>query len=212
MVFFDLDGTLLRGLSAEVRFLPVLLGRRMLGPTQLAAYLNFPVRWFTQYRIGVLRRNKAYLAGLRVGEVECMARAFVRQVLLLKLRPSVTGRLHDHLARGENVVLLTGAPTFIAEPIAASLGITQTAATLFGTHNGFFTSCPPPIRPLGIEKLRIAREMCRYFKTTLADCYAYADSASDIPLMASVSRPIAVHPDRKLRRHAKRHGWQIVER
>ena len=94
--------------------------------------------------------------------------------------------------------------------IANQLGITHIAATVCDANKGCFTSVPPKIHPFGAAKLQIAEQMCRKFNITLDRCTAYADSASDIALLAAVSRPIAVYPDRKLRQTAERQGWEIM--
>ena len=44
----------------------------------------------------------------------------------------------------------------------------------------------------------------------LDQCYAYSDSASDLPMLEAVGHPVAVNPDGKLERHARRNGWPIV--
>ncbi len=44
----------------------------------------------------------------------------------------------------------------------------------------------------------------------LDQCYAYSDSASDLPMLEAVGHPVAVNPDAKLERHARRNGWPIV--
>ena len=210
LVFFDLDGTLIKGLSSEKRFFVFLLRGRILRLRQLVAFLIFTLRWFTHLRKDVWKKNKAYLTGLRLNKIQHLAEQFVAQVLLPNLRPVVKRRLENHLAQGDIVVLLTGTPDFIAWPIAKQLGVTHIAATVCDTKNGFFTFSPPGIHPLGAAKLQIAEQMCRNFNTTLAKCTAYADSASDIALLASVSQPVAVYPDSKLRQIAKRRGWEII--
>ncbi|MEQ4522890.1 HAD family hydrolase, partial [Nocardioides kribbensis] len=45
----------------------------------------------------------------------------------------------------------------------------------------------------------------------LTASYAYADSHSDLPLLAAVGNPVAVRPDVPLYRHARRQGWSIVD-
>jgi len=42
----------------------------------------------------------------------------------------------------------------------------------------------------------------------LAECWAYSDSRTDLPMLAAVGHPVAVNPDRALRREAARRGWQ----
>ena len=39
--------------------------------------------------------------------------------------------------------------------------------------------------------------------------YAYSDSGTDAPMLEAVGNPVAVNPDRELRRLAEKRGWQI---
>ena len=45
----------------------------------------------------------------------------------------------------------------------------------------------------------------------LADCTAYSDSHTDIPFLEAVGHPVAVNPDRELRRTAREQGWPVLE-
>ncbi|MCZ9342803.1 HAD-IB family hydrolase, partial [Streptomyces sp. TRM76130] len=45
----------------------------------------------------------------------------------------------------------------------------------------------------------------------LARCYAYSDSATDLPMLEAVGHPHAVNPDRALRREALARGWPILD-
>lgn len=210
LVFFDLDGTLIKGLSSEKRFFVFLLRRRILRFRQLAAFMNFTLRRIKHSPKDVWKKNKAYLTGLRVNKIQHLAKQFVVKAFLPNLRFVVKRRLDNHLAQGDVVVLLTGTPDFIAWPMAKRLGISHIAATVCHTKNGCFTSTPPVIHPFGADKLQIADQICRKFNTTLAKCTAYADSSRDIALLESVSQPVAVYPDSKLRQIAKRRGWEII--
>ncbi|MDQ2725073.1 MAG: hypothetical protein M3Y36_06215, partial [Actinomycetota bacterium] len=42
----------------------------------------------------------------------------------------------------------------------------------------------------------------------LADSWAYSDSATDVPMLEAVGHPVAVNPDRALRRIAVDRGWE----
>jgi phosphoserine phosphatase len=44
----------------------------------------------------------------------------------------------------------------------------------------------------------------------LRGAFAYADSASDLPLLRACGHPVAINPDRSLRRVARRSGWPIL--
>ena len=210
LVFFDLDGTLIKGLSSEKRFFLFLFRSALIGWRQLAAFLYYGVIWHMRVGMAAWKTNKGYLSGLKKETVVPMAEQFVAISLLPDLRNDVCRRLENHQARGDIVVLLTGAPDFIAVPIANFLNISHVVATVCEIFNGCFTSNPPQIHPFGVAKLDIARQMCSKFDTTLDLCWAYADSAGDIDLLSAVSSPVAVYPDRKLRKTAERHRWVII--
>lgn len=210
LVFFDFDGTMIKRPSAEKRFILYLLRWRVLRSMQLINFLIFVLRWIKPMRWTVWKKNKAYLAGLKVSRIQMLAAQFVCRKLVPDLRPEIQRLLRKHLARGDTVVLLTGTPDFIARPMARQLGIRHIAATVCDIHNGFFTASPPWFHPFGAAKMHIAEQICLLFNTSLDHCSAYADSASDYALLTSVSKPVAVSPDRKLRQAAGRKGWQII--
>jgi HAD superfamily hydrolase (TIGR01490 family) len=60
-------------------------------------------------------------------------------------------------------------------------------------------------------KVLIAKRFAEERRVSLKDCRFYSDSISDLPLLSLVGQPIAVNPDRKLRRIAKKHGWPVLE-
>jgi len=53
------------------------------------------------------------------------------------------------------------------------------------------------------------REVAAREGLDLAGSYAYSDSITDLPMLEAVGQPVAVNPDRELRREADRRGWQI---
>jgi fatty acyl-CoA reductase len=45
----------------------------------------------------------------------------------------------------------------------------------------------------------------------LSSSFGYADSHSDLPLLAAVGNPVAVRPDVPLFRHARKSRWSVVD-
>ncbi len=210
-VFVDVDGTLIRGPSCEARFAAYLLRRGRLGASQLAQAALFVPRYAPRFGRHVLKKNKAYLAGLRVEPIAASADAFVRQELKPRLIPELLRRLEVHRGAGEVIVLLTGAPDFIARPLAELVGAALWRATRCSRENGVYTAEPPAEHPFGATKLSYAQEICREVGAELSECAAYADSAYDLPLLERVGRPVAAHPDRALKRAARRAGWEVLD-
>src|SRR5690606_13371575 len=62
----------------------------------------------------------------------------------------------------------------------------------------------------GSGKVEAIGEVARWEGLDLAQCYAYSDSASDLPMLTAVGHPVAVNPDAALERHARLNGWPIV--
>jgi phosphoserine phosphatase len=61
----------------------------------------------------------------------------------------------------------------------------------------------------GANKATAIREVAEEQGIDLAASYAYSDSATDLPMLEAVGHPVAVNPDRDLRREAEKRGWQV---
>lgn len=210
VAFFDLDGTLIAGASSERRFVAHLALRGTLGSRQLASALGFVLRHWSAYGRHVVKKDKAYLAGLPVAEVTAIAEAFAHHHLEDRLRASLWERLSQHRQRGEPVAMISGAPDFLVEPLAARLGCDAWRATRFAVEDGRFLAAPPLDHPFAEEKLRHAQEICAQFGARLSACSAYADSVYDLALLEKVGHAVAVSPDSGLARAARDAGWEIL--
>jgi HAD superfamily hydrolase (TIGR01490 family) len=211
-VLVDVDGTLLGGPSCELRFIGYLAARRRIGWAQLRASVAFALRWFSLYGRHVFKKNKAYLTGLAVEKVAADGATFVDAVVRPRLRPEILDLIAGHAARGDQVVLLTGTPEFIAEPLGRLLGAHSVCGTRCARQDGLYTSEPPLLHPFGDAKVILAREICREANSPLAEAVAYADSIHDLPLMLQVGRAVAAWPDAALRAIAEKGNWLILPR
>ncbi|MFQ5984642.1 MAG: HAD family hydrolase [Alphaproteobacteria bacterium] len=209
-VLLDVDGTLLDTPSSERLFVAYLARRHRLGVKQVSRAAGFCVRWGPRLRRDVLRKNKAYLAGLKVDLVTELAEAFVARELAPRVRPLIMQRLNDHLEAGEPIALVTGTLEFIARPLARAVGAETWRATRCASDGSHFTAGLPLAHPFGEEKVRLSAELCAELGCRLSQCVAYADSAHDLPLLSRVGRPVAAWPDRRLGKAARRKGWEIL--
>jgi phosphoserine phosphatase len=208
LAFVDLDGTLLRGASCERAFIAHLLRRGALGPRQILAAATFTLRWAVPFGRHVLKKNKAWLADLDISEIDRIAAGFD---LTRRLRPAMLVELERARDAGRSIVLLTGAPDFLAAPLAAAIGADGCCATLCARTACAYGAAPPPRHPFGREKLLLAQALAAEAGCRLAACSAYADSLHDLPLLKAVGEPVAVAPDRALRRIAQASGWRILD-
>lgn len=211
LAIFDLDGTIIRGTSCERLLFEKLYRERIIGRDQLWAYAGFLARWWTTLGPTVIKRNKSYLSGLEVKRVEAAARDLAKQILPGYFNPRVVERIKKHGKDRDNLVLLTGAPNFLAEPVGQALGMEHVVGSQLDSREGVFTGGIPLLHPFGPEKVRLAQDLCTRLGCVLGEAFAYADTYDDLPLLASVGFPVAVCPDRRLRRAALERKWETIE-
>jgi len=209
LAIFDIDGTLVRG-GSERLFWRHLLVRGKQGPRQILAFLLFMLRYLPIGGIHTPRKNKAYLTGLRVDEVEALAREFVADKLLQRLYEPAVARLKQHKQRGDVVVLMSGTLYPIARALADHLGVSYVCATLISQRNGVFLAQPPEMHPYDAAKLNIVTRLARELGFGLEDVAAYGDSKRDLFLLSAVGEPVAVRPDAELLRVALARDWEII--
>jgi phosphoserine phosphatase len=62
----------------------------------------------------------------------------------------------------------------------------------------------------GEHKAEAVRELAREHGYDLGESTAYSDSHTDLPFLEAVGKPVAVNPDRALRRVAAERGWPVL--
>jgi HAD superfamily hydrolase (TIGR01490 family) len=114
-----------------------------------------------------------------------------------------------HRSAGDFIAIVTGATRYVAEPLARELGIECVVCTELEVENGRFTGRPVDPLCYGDGKLALARRAGEKFGFGLSDATFYSDSITDLPLLAAVGVPVAVNPDARLLRAARRRSWKI---
>jgi HAD superfamily hydrolase (TIGR01490 family) len=209
LVLFDIDGTLVRG-STERRFWRYLFLRRRQGPRQILAGAWFLVRFLSRYGAQVTKKNKAYLLGLRTGDVAALASDFVARETVPRLYEPAVERLRHHQRAGDTVALLSGTLEPIARALADHLGVQHVCATTCAERGGRYLAEPPVAHPFGAQKVGLAMKLAAQLGADLRLATAYADSAHDLNLLEAVGSPVAVRPDRRLLRAARARAWNVI--
>lgn len=211
--FFDLDRTLIAGSSAFI--LGLTAHKAGLVPTsQLLrdgwAALAFKVRGSTDGTTDEVRKRiLGAVQGLRHDDLVAL-NAEVLPKLLAKIRPEARRLLDLHRHAGRATYIVSAAPVELVEPLAHSLGMTAGIGTRSEIVDGVYTGRLAGPFCYGEGKVTAMEEIARWDGLDLSQCYAYSDSASDLPMLRSVGHPVAVNPDGKLERHARADGWPIV--
>jgi HAD superfamily hydrolase (TIGR01490 family) len=212
--FFDLDRTLLRR-SSVLALAPSFRRHGVISRTQVAKsalwQLLFVLRGASAERVRSAAEDGMVL--LRGFSVERM-RTLVGEAMEPVLRPLVYAEPLDlvrrHRERGEPVYIVSATLQEIVELVAHDLGFDGAIGSTCEIVDGVYTG--KVLRAAhGRGKAEAVRALAAAEGLDLAASTAYSDSHTDLPFLEAVGHPVAVNPDRALRREAAARGWPVVE-
>lgn len=116
----------------------------------------------------------------------------------------------EHKAAGRKVYIVSATPSDIVEPLAKHLGADGAIATKAAVREGRYTGQLERYT-WGPAKATAIAEVAARENLDLTESWAYSDSASDVPMLEAVGHPVAVNPDRALRRIARMRGWPVAK-
>lgn len=213
--FFDLDKTVIAKSSTLAYGKPFrragYLRRRTL-VRAAAAQAVYLLLGAGQRRLNRVRdRLLSLTKGWDAQAVRRLVRETVDDVIAPLVYAEALALMDDHRRRGRRVVIVSASPEEVVEPLAHYLGVDHVIATRSrvdtrGRYTGelaFYADGP--------GKAEAVRDLAGRWGLELRECFAYSDSASDLPLLEAVGRPVAVNPDKELRRRAEEGGWPVEE-
>lgn len=213
IAFFDLDKTLISRNSAALWVRCELAAGRATKWQALKAF-----GWVLRYNLGEadltepIRRSALLLAGQREDEMAARVRSFYADVVRPLYRPGGVDAVRRHREAGDRVVLLTSSSNYMCEMVRQDLAVDDYICNRFEVDaGGCYTG--RAIEPLcfGPGKVVLAERYVAEHGGRLADAVFYTDSHSDVPVLEAVGHPVAVNPDPRLRRHARRRNWKMVD-
>jgi HAD superfamily hydrolase (TIGR01490 family) len=118
--------------------------------------------------------------------------------------------IDEHRSAGRRVYLVSAAPSEIVEPLAYHLGAHEALASVARVdQDGRYTGDVERYA-YGPEKASLISRVAAQNGIDLSASWAYTDSATDVPMLETVGHPVAVNPDRALRRIAQLRSWDTV--
>ena len=128
-------------------------------------------------------------------------------LLLMKSFPAGIRRVREHRRLGHRTVLITGALDFVIAPLRPLFDDVVCAS--LGRDDGRLTGELEAAPPTGEARALVMAEYANAEGLSLAESVAYADSASDLPMLEAVGHPVAVNPETKLAAIARKRGWHV---
>jgi len=190
-----------------------------MGLLPLGFYLSLPY-YYLKYRVGgplfgdldkeLFDRGFPELRNKSVGEIERVSRRSFEEGLIRDIFPQALTLIRNLRTSGRKVLLATSSIDIIVKPLAEYLGVDDFVATRLEFTNGLCTGRFLSAPLFAEEKKRRVAEYVERVDFSLDDCGFYSDSIHDLPLLEAVGRPVAVNPDNRLRKVARRRNWEVL--
>jgi len=210
--FFDVDGTLVAGLTASIHMRDR-LRRRDVTPGEIVRTLLLGVG----YGLGraefedLMSLAAETMKGRVLDDLDEIGERLFQQKISDRLYPEMRDIVAAHVRRGHTVTLSSSASSFQVEPIARYLGIDNVLCNRFVVDNeGILTG--EIVRPVlwGAGKANAVQRFASEHDVELRRSYFYADGDEDTGLMYLVGHPRPTNPGKGMATAAARRGWPVI--
>jgi HAD superfamily hydrolase (TIGR01490 family) len=212
--FYDLDGTLVSSNLVNVFGFYARNDQgilRSLGRTA-ATVLGIPVflaaDFYSRNVFNVLFFK--WYKGQSEDRLRFLADEMFEEIIRPSVYPGTLELLDKSRSMGLRQVVVTGALEITIQPLLRYLGIEEFVANRLEFNDGTATGRIIPPVMASATKASWIRTYAEREGLSLSDCYCYADSMSDLPMLSIVGHPTATNPDLRLRSTALRHDWPVL--
>ena len=210
--FFDLDKTVISKSSSLALTRPMYRA----GLVSRSALLKGAYAQLVYLLLGAddkkMDRAKEGMLALTRGWDKDQVETIIREALSDLIDPYIYLEALDlmelHRALGRKVFIVSSSAEEVVRPLAEHLGPVDVIATRPKIEDGKYTG-ELEFYCYGENKAVAIREVAERSGIDLSASYAYSDSATDLPMLEAVGHPVAVNPDRDLRKEAEKRGWQV---
>ena len=211
--FFDLDKTIISKSSSLALSRPMYRA----GMVSRSALLRGAYAQLVYLLVGADERKMDRLRDSMLAMTRGWDRAdiekLVHQVIIEVIDPFVYQEALDlmelHRAYGRRIYIVSSSPEEVVRPLARHFGVTGVIATRAEVGpDGKYTG-ELEFYCYGEGKADAVRRTAQAAGIDLSRSYAYTDSITDRPMLEAVGNPVAVNPDRELRRLAEERGWRV---
>ena len=212
--FYDVDGTLIKTNVVHAYAYYAINAPRMTDRLARTASLlaSLPLYWAADKYDRKLFNDSFYrnYAGFSEDRLIVLGQEVFEKVIRPNIYEGARSLIQRSREQGHRQILITGAIDYVTQPLADFLGVDDFVANRLEIKDGEATG--RLIQPMiaGPAKASWVRKFAEAHDLDLERCFAYADSGSDLPLLASVGNPCAVNPDFSLKTTAKAYNWPVL--
>ena len=213
LAIFDLDNTILNG-DSDYSWINFLIEKRLVDKDEYERKNKY---FYDQYYQGKLNYDEwaefalTTIKGKKPEEIEDILPKFLSEIIEPMINIYALKLLHDHTHNNDIMLLASATNSVIVEPIAKRLGFKNIVSTEVEIIDEIYTGKVLGIPALSEGKLIKVKEwMLQNSIESFDNTSFYSDSINDLPLLAAVSKPVAVNPDDMLREECRKRSWEII--
>jgi len=214
LAIFDLDNTILNG-DSDYSWINFLIEKRLVDKDEYERKNKY---FYDQYYQGKLNYDEwaefalTTIKGKKPEEIEDILSKFLSEIIEPMINIYALKLLHDHTHNNDIMLLASATNSVIVEPIAKRLGFKNIVSTEVEIIDEIYTGKVLGIPALSEGKLIKVKEwMLQNNIESFDNTSFYSDSINDLPLLAAVSKPVAVNPDDMLREECRKRSWEIID-
>jgi len=214
LAIFDLDNTILNG-DSDYSWINFLIEKGFVDKDEYERKNKY---FYDQYYQGKLNYGEwaefalTTIKGKKPEEIEDILAKFLNEVIEPMINIYALRLLHDHSHNNDIMLLASATNSVIVEPIAKRLGFKNIVSTEVEIVDELYTGKVLGIPALSEGKLIKVKEwMLQNSIESFDNTSFYSDSINDLPLLAAVTRPVAVNPDDMLREECRKRTWEIMD-
>ena len=213
--FFDLDKTVVAK-SSTLAFGRPLYKEGLISPAIVVkgAYAQLAYQLLGANEVRMEKSRVALLEltrGWNAERVQALVRETLQEIIDPLIYQEALDLFSEHRRAGRDLYLVSSSGEEVVKPLAEYLGVPHVIATRPGIDDDGNYDGTLDFYCYGENKAIAIREEAEARGIDLSASFAYSDSATDLPMLEAVGHPVAVNPDRELRRTALEREWDVVD-
>ncbi|HVE75786.1 MAG TPA: HAD family hydrolase [Actinomycetota bacterium] len=148
--------------------------------------------------------------GWEKARIEQLVEDVMGEVITPIIYKEAVDLIAKHQAGGRKVYIVSSSPHEIVAPIGKMLEVDGVIASAGKVDDEGRYVGELDFYCYGPHKAEVIKERAQAEGIDLKGSYAYSDSITDLPMLEEVGNPVAVNPDRALRRIALERKWPVV--
>jgi len=210
IAFFDLDLTLINGISGKI-----LMQQSYKYGIMTTKHILLGICLSLLYKFNLMEEDKIIdkmvrnLKGISEATIIDLMDNIFEKMFKDIIREKAIPEIAKHKQNNGRTAIISASLPYVCDPIKDILEIDDVICSQLEVEKGLFTGKSIDGFCFGENKYNKARRYCDEHNFSFSEAFFYSDSITDLPLLQKVGNPVCICPDDKLRKIAGKNGWPI---